>query len=872
MPTLSDLASEMHFKKKTVDDLIRFIQNSGEGNPNYSLLLGAGCSIASGINSGLELVAKWRCEIYCDLNKDGKSTDSDESIIKWLAQYQSTWYDRRKEYSCLFEKKFDLPRQRRNFIENEIENNDPSIGYAFLVDLIERDYFRNIFTTNFDDLLNESFYRFSTKRPVVCAHDSSINSISVTSRRPKIIKLHGDYLFEDLKSTVKETESLEDNMKQKFIEFAKEYGLIVIGYGGGDRSIVDTLDYLLKRDEYLKNGIYWCFTKNSYVPDDLRKLLWKDRVYFVEIEGFDELFAEMHGKLTNASLPVERNLVSDKPVKIINSLLENKYLQSTSSKYLKDEIERLNLLKKRLEFKNVFDPVVDSYEEKSLETSKYFLQKNIYENLGERFFDSKIKAQINIGAYAEAKDDIEKYISNNQSASSELVNSLKEDLVYIYIKLGYKDKARGVLLNLIEEKPSSERYLRLAEIEENNDKKFECLEKAKKINPFNHSVHHNLGSVMLDISANYNENREVNPDLIIESFRKSIEINPHFANKSYGALVAIYTGEETLSADIEKADEVIESLNKQNPYSPRVIGYKRLVLAYKYKDKPAEGYEKLNDYVNEAFSYNAKYGQYLNKIELLKFALNLDLHKLAVEQERSIYNEYKSQIDDDYFFYKYKVELCINEDIPEAVRALENALNIESNDHYAHLLAQLHLDNDNVAKAEEIIKKHQFRDDSSIKIEIAVAKGEYAEAIRISNKRLENDHENFDLIGEHGYILLSAKRYDDAKMYLHPFIGCRKKEAYVAVVNYELARSLTKEKVNEERIRHFLNISSEKLHIAICNLLLEEKELFYKNIKDAIDNDKSLKYRYLKMPIFDSVRSEERFKCIFAQRVIHKKE
>ena len=111
----------------------------------------------------------------------------------------------------------------------------PSIGYAYLVDLVNKGHLSTFFTTNFDDLLQEAFYQFSGKRPIMCAHDSSVQSISITSTRPKIIKLHGDYLFDDIKSTLRETESLEQNIKEKLIQFCKEFGLIVIGYSGSDR-------------------------------------------------------------------------------------------------------------------------------------------------------------------------------------------------------------------------------------------------------------------------------------------------------------------------------------------------------------------------------------------------------------------------------------------------------------------------------------------------------------------------------------------------------------------------------------------------------------------------------------------------------------
>lgn len=242
--------TELSHKKRTVLDLVRYIENrspihSGVGTPNFTLFLGAGASITSGIRSGRQLIEEWKNDIY---NESGVDISQEEFFVN----QGRDWYDESNPYASLFEHRFDLQRQRRLFVEKEVADKTPSIGYAYLVNLIERGYFNTIFTTNFDDLLNEAFYRFSFVRPIVCAHDSSISGVTITSSRPKIIKLHGDYLFDNIKATLRETESLEQNMRMKFQEFAKDYGLIVIGYSGQDRSIRDILTYLLQHDEYLK--------------------------------------------------------------------------------------------------------------------------------------------------------------------------------------------------------------------------------------------------------------------------------------------------------------------------------------------------------------------------------------------------------------------------------------------------------------------------------------------------------------------------------------------------------------------------------------------------------------------------------------------
>lgn len=210
METRKDMLFELKHKEKKISDIVRFLNIRCDDTPNYSLLIGAGCSVTSGIKSGSQLIDIWKKEIIENVD----DYDKDSNIENYLEK--QNWYDERNPYSSLFEKRYDLQRQRRAFVENEVSRGNPSIGYAYLVKLIENNYFNAIFTTNFDDLLNESFYRFSNVRPVVCAHDSAITSITVTSKRPKIIKLHGDYLFEDIKSTLRETESLEGNMKNKF--------------------------------------------------------------------------------------------------------------------------------------------------------------------------------------------------------------------------------------------------------------------------------------------------------------------------------------------------------------------------------------------------------------------------------------------------------------------------------------------------------------------------------------------------------------------------------------------------------------------------------------------------------------------------------
>ncbi len=202
---VEELGKQLQSKRRTAQDLARFISTRTDYNPNYTVLLGAGCSITSGVRSASELTKVWRDELCPGI------TDI-ENQRQYLKQNCGNWYDPNREYSSLFEKKYDLQRQRRMFVEKEVSGKTPSLGYAYLTALVSQAYFNTVFTSNFDDLINEAFYLYSEQRPIVCAHDSSINSITVTSKRPKVIKLHGDYLFDDIKATTRETESLSGGL------------------------------------------------------------------------------------------------------------------------------------------------------------------------------------------------------------------------------------------------------------------------------------------------------------------------------------------------------------------------------------------------------------------------------------------------------------------------------------------------------------------------------------------------------------------------------------------------------------------------------------------------------------------------------------
>jgi tetratricopeptide (TPR) repeat protein len=268
--------------------LINLIGRRSNNTPNFALLIGAGASASSGVKMASEMIAEWRRQLY----EESKSTKPFEEWLK--DQY---FYGDDEEYGILFEKLCDQRSQRRIYIEECVRDAKPSWGYIYLANIIAHNYFNVIFTPNFDDLLNEACCLYADLKPIVCAHDSAVVDIRITSARPKIIKLHGDFLYDSIKNTIRETKTLEENMREKFKQFAREYGLVVIGYGGNDKSIIDILDTMLKSEGYFPNGLYWCIRKEGKVSKKLDRLMRRENTYYVKIESFDEFMAELHEKL-----------------------------------------------------------------------------------------------------------------------------------------------------------------------------------------------------------------------------------------------------------------------------------------------------------------------------------------------------------------------------------------------------------------------------------------------------------------------------------------------------------------------------------------------------------------------------------------------
>jgi Tfp pilus assembly protein PilF len=282
-----------------------------EQHAKFTFFLGAGCSISSGILGASGMVKDWlrRLKIIKKMN--------DEQFREWTLLKLPNYADdiAANYYGIVMEELFFSPQERQTEIEHLIEGKDPGFGYAILAQLITHEFFGKycnlVLTTNFDDLVADALYIYTNKKPLNIPHESLIGFAKIRDFRPTIIKVHGDARLAPLNTEV-EISNIDDKLKETLKTFFSDTALVFIGYGGNDKSILDTLSEIPIKD--LPNLIFWV---NERIPENEFGVWLRDHnAIWVNHLDFDELMLLVKFEF---KLPLPQN---DRFEKLINSIGE----------------------------------------------------------------------------------------------------------------------------------------------------------------------------------------------------------------------------------------------------------------------------------------------------------------------------------------------------------------------------------------------------------------------------------------------------------------------------------------------------------------------------------------------------------------------
>ena len=371
----------------TSADLSRIICNS-KNSRRFCFILGSGASVESKIPSGNTLEMDWMdCLMGVSDDKETKAMDpkrtahfaeklhAEKKLQHPFSAIVQEWESAKAEGRSMSSKYyFDIYllrfhpdfREGYRYLERIMDTCKPSLGYHPLAliltagnqDIGSEKLNRHnlVITTNFDSLVEDSLFLYTDHRPLVISHESLAKFIDPDIQRPIVAKVHRGLMYDPLNSPAA-TDELKPEWKETLDYAFKTYTPIVVGYGGGDGSLMKAL-----QEATFRNGIYWCYRNASGLPDEkIQSFVKEQNGCLVGIEGFDALMLELGRDLygtifshseTAATLQSRNNRLLD--------LYENQWKEMQDNKHMEQILNPINKaeedsMKKRQEEKTLTD-------------------------------------------------------------------------------------------------------------------------------------------------------------------------------------------------------------------------------------------------------------------------------------------------------------------------------------------------------------------------------------------------------------------------------------------------------------------------------------------------------------------------------------
>jgi len=460
--------------------------------------------------------------------------------------------------------------KRQELIEDLIENKKPDGAYYYFSNFMQSGFIHNVFTVNFDDLLNEALLKYMDIKARVFSQNEIASYISITSLRPNIIKLHGDYSFENIQNLTLETYNLQPNMERKLEETLSRLGLVVVGYNGADHSVMKVLEKIKMKDnkEFL---LMWC----GRDPDDLH---WRvinlinetANSYFIQIQDFESFVSKLYAVWKTTAKDIEDIAKENK--KEINKF-KSKFIDTINKKADVTDSEKIQI-NNLVEADKYFDL---AYAEKDGKKQIELYTKAI--ELNPKYAD----AYNNRGNAHEKLDENDKALADYDIAID--LNPVE----YVYTN-------RGILYDKLKE----------------NDKALEDYNKAITLNPKYAAAYNNRGRVYQKLKEN---------DKALADYNRAVELNPNdeIAFNNRGTIYHALNEDSKAFDDYNKAIELNPDYQlaynnrgavylKQKKYDNAEKEYLKAIELkpdnYQYYISLAEFYLLISDYANSLETLN----------------------------------------------------------------------------------------------------------------------------------------------------------------------------------------------------------------------------------------------------------------------------
>lgn len=283
------------------DALIRSVGIGGRDK--YMMLLGAGASASSGIPTGQQCIWEWKRDIFLSANKEIPPALLNDVSLPNVRQRIQTWLDHQRrfpelgspeEYGFYIEHAYPKTDDRRAYFAKRSAHCIPQVGYQVLALLQNAFRIKWVWTTNFDGLVRQARKPTHTRTLIEAGMDTAtrFDGHYDDPDLSYLVYLHGDYRYDSLRNTNRETQELDGQLRKQLIEQAVRRPIMILGYSGRDESVMDSLREAIKQPSQ-GGGLYWCALHSEHVSPSVQKLLEEARSqgyesHLVRIDGFDD--------------------------------------------------------------------------------------------------------------------------------------------------------------------------------------------------------------------------------------------------------------------------------------------------------------------------------------------------------------------------------------------------------------------------------------------------------------------------------------------------------------------------------------------------------------------------------------------------------
>lgn len=546
---------------------LNMLKESSDNGKRFCFILGSGVSKSSGIPTGIELSKAWIKEIE-ELYNEKEIEDLKKKLgIEDISIKSENYFD---IYNLRFHPDYN---NGYSYLEKKMENAKPGFGHYPLARFLTTTENNLVITTNFDSLIEDALFIYTEKRPIVVGHESLAEFIDVSTKRPIIAKLHRGLFFHPLNRS-NELQELSEQWKKVLKMVFRIFTPIVIGYGGGDRTLME----FLKDESVELNGIYWCYV-GGRPSDDIIKLVKNKSGYFVPIAGFDEMMFMLARKFQYESPNEKIRKVAEERAELYDREFEE------FSRKMEEIIEPTE------EQRDVKDSL-GNYADREKAALLELIEK---EPTAENYFKLGNNERINEN-YDKAIECYEKAIELNPEYAMAYNNR-----GYSYNKLGEEEKAIEDYSKAIEINPEYALAYSNRGISYSNKG-----EEEKAMEDYNNAIELNPEYVRAYNNRGYSYSNMGEEEKAIEDYNKAIELNPEYA--------MAYNNRGISYRNIGEEEKAIEDYKKAIELNPEyAMAYNNRGNSY---SNLGEKEKAIRDY-NKAIELNPKYALAYNNRGIL---------------------------------------------------------------------------------------------------------------------------------------------------------------------------------------------------------------------------------------------------------------